>query len=143
MERTAIAAGILDRIMEALFDRALVRRIRLPQRPSDGVAHATARFAARLRGGRTGGEVGDVEVRVLVPQDEAGAATVLVRWTRNGYGFWYEKETRIGVVETAEEADLVGVDMVLTAVGWTAHGSVPLRSMVRAFRKVRKTGSAA
>lgn len=141
--RAQVAAGILDRIMEAIFDRALTSRERLPQRPSDGVAHATARFSARLRGGTRGGAVGDLRVVVLVPQDAMGQATVTVRWTRDGYGFWYEKETRVGAVAAAEDADLVGVGMVLTAVGWTARGTVPLRSMVRAFHKVRKTGAAA
>jgi hypothetical protein len=141
-DRAAVAAGILDRIMETIFDRSLTSRERLPQRPSDGVAHATARFNARLRGAK-GRPVGDLRVVVLVPQDAAREVTVTMRWTRDGYGFWYEKETRVGTVETADDADLVGVDMILTAVGWTANGSVPLRSMVRAFRKVRKTGAAA
>ena len=87
--------------------------------------------------------MGDIRVVVLVPQDLERAVTVTVRWTRDGYGFWYEKVTRVGAVETAEDADMVGVDMVLTAVGWTANGSVPLRSMIRAFRKVRKAGGIA
>ena len=141
-DRTTVAAGILDRIMETIFDRALTSRERLPQRPSDGVAYATARFSARLKGAN-GRPVGDLRVVVLVPQDAARAVTVTVRWTRDGYGFWYEKENRVGTAETAEDADLVGVEMILTAVGWTANGSVPLRSMIRAFHKVRKTGSAA
>jgi len=128
--------------METIFDRRLTARERLPQRPSDGVAHATARFSARLRGAK-GRPVGDLRVVVLVPQDAEHSATVTVRWTRDVYGFWYEKETRIGAVKTADDADLVGVEMILTAVGWTANGSVPLRSMIRAFHKVRKTGSAA
>jgi hypothetical protein len=141
-QRAQVAAGILDRIMETIFERHLTARERLPQRPSDGVAHATARFSARLLGAR-GRPVGDLRVVVLVPQDADRGAAVTVRWTRDGYGFWYEKETRVGAVAAPEDADLVGVDMVLTAVGWTAEGSVPLRSMIRVFRKVRKTGAAA
>lgn len=137
--RTAVAAGILDRIMEAIFDRRLAARARLPQRPSDGVARATARFASRLRGPK-GKEVGDLRVVVLVPHDPAGPATATVRWTRDAYGFWFEKEGKLGAVEAPEDADLVGVGMVLTAVQWTAEGSVPLRSMVRAFRRIRKAG---
>ena len=138
-EREKVAAGILDRVMDTMFDRNLIANAHLPRRSSDGVAHATARFKSRLKGAK-GKLVGDLRVTVLVPQDAAGQATVTVRWTRDGYGFWYEKDTKIGTVKEPENADLVGVGMVLTAVKWTADGTVPLRSMIRAFRKVRKSG---
>jgi hypothetical protein len=82
-----------------------------------------------------------VRVVVIVPNDPAEAADVHVRWSRMGFAFWYVKTADVGVVEAADDADLTAVEMILTAVGWTASGSVPVRSMNRMFPKVRRSAS--
>jgi len=135
-----VASWILGRIEDALDARHLTARAGRFRRIADGTTYATARFTGRMLGGRHGGEIGAVRVLVMVPQDEGGAVIVQVRWTRDAYGFWFERELRLPPVVggEAEDVDLVGVDMVITAVRWTAEGAVPLRSMKRTFHTVRK-----
>lgn len=135
--RAQVAGDLRDRVLAALRDRLLVGQDARRPLPAGGQARATARITARLLGPARA-LVGDVRVVVVVPRRPGEDATVNVRWTRNAFGFWYVKTVAVGPVADAAEADLAALDMVLTAVGWTAHGSVPLRSMNRAFPKVRK-----
>lgn len=139
-ERVQVAGDFLDAVRTALRDRRLIAREAPQPRPSQGAARTTARLVAPLLGPNKR-PVGTVRVLVIVPNDPLDGVDVHVRWTRVGFAFWYVKTVDLGPLEDAEAADLAGVEMVLTAVGWTASGSVPLRSMNRAFPKVRKSAS--
>jgi len=139
-ERAQVAAGLLDRVRAMLRERRLTTREAPQPRPSQGAARATARLWAPLLGTNKR-PVGEVRVVVIVPNDPAEAADVHVRWSRAGFGFWYVKTADVGVVGEAEDADLAAVEMILTAVGWTASGSVPVRSMNMMFPKVRRSVS--
>lgn len=139
-ERVKVASDVLDRVRAILRERRLVEREAQQPRPSQGAARATARLKAPLLGTNKR-PVGEVRVLVIVPNDPLDGVDVHIRWTRVGFAFWYVKTVDLGPLEDAEAADLAGVEMVLTAVGWTASGSVPLRSMNRAFPKVRKSAS--
>jgi hypothetical protein len=139
-EWVQVAGDLLDAVRTALRDRRLIAREAPQPRPSQGAARTTARLVAPLLGPNKR-PVGTVRVLVIVPNDPLDGVDVHVRWTRVGFAFWYVKTVDLGPLEDAEAADLAGVEMVLTAVGWTASGSVPLRSMNRAFPKVRKSAS--
>lgn len=140
LDRVTIADGVLRRVREILRERRLVTFESLQPRPSQGAAHATARLKAPLQGPNRR-PVGEVRVLVIVPNHPGDGVDVHIRWTRTAFAFWYVKTVDLGPVLALEDADLAGVEMVLTAVGWTASGSVPLRSMNRAFPKVRKSAS--
>jgi hypothetical protein len=139
-DRAKVAAGILDRVRGMMRKRRLIAREAPQPRPSQGAARSTAKLSAPLLGPDKR-VVGDVRVVVIAPNDPAEAADVHVRWSRKAFGFWYVKTADVGVVGEAEDADLAAVEMILTAVGWTASGSVPLRSMNRMFPKVRRSVS--
>jgi hypothetical protein len=62
-----------------------------------------------------------------------------VQWTRHAFGFWYTKKfTLKDVVDDTEDVDPDKLMHELRPVTWTADGSVPLRSMNRNFKKVKK-----
>jgi hypothetical protein len=139
-ERADLAANLLDRVRSSLRGRRLIAQEAQQPRPSQGAARATARLKAPLLG-TDKRVVGEVRVVVIVPSSVSDQVEVNVRWTRTAFGFWYVKTAKLGLVETADDVDMAAVEMILTAVGWTASGSVPLRSMNRAFPKVRKSAS--
>ena len=121
-------------------ERRLIEREAQQPRPSQGAARSTARLKAPLLG-TDKRVVGEVRAVVVVPNAIEDTVEVNIRWTRTAFGFWYVKTAKLGSVEEVKDVDLAGIEMILTAVGWTASGSVPLRSMNRAFPKVRKSAS--
>ena len=87
---------------------------------------------------RRGNLVGEVRVRVMVPMDQRLPISVLVEWTRDFFGFWYQEEIRL---ENSEDPTKVFMNQFVKVMSWvktTADGTVRLVSMNRLHRRVRK-----
>lgn len=87
---------------------------------------------------RRGDLIGEARVRVTVPEDRTLQISVLVEWTRDAFGFWYQEEIKL---KNSDDPTGAFMDQFVKAMNWvktTADGSIRVISMNRMHRKIRK-----
>jgi hypothetical protein len=87
---------------------------------------------------RRGDLVGEVRIKISVPESRNLDISVMVEWTRDAFGFWYQEEIRM---ENSDDPTKAFMDQFVKAMKWvktTADGTVRVASMNRLHKKVRK-----
>ena len=87
---------------------------------------------------RRGDIVGETRVKVQVPDSRELPISVLVEWTRDAFGFWYQENIKL---QNSDDPTKAFMDQFLKAMNWvktTADGTVKLVSMNRLHRKIKK-----
>lgn len=82
--------------------------------------------------------IGRYRVTMYVPDDMQFKISVLVEWTRDVFGFWYQDAFRIDNIDNPIPALLNRFRESMKWIRTTADGLVKVASMNRMFRKMRK-----
>lgn len=136
-DRGEAAMSILGMTYQILDNRHVVMSPKITREPQETPIDYVAKLVAPMIDGRRN-KIGEVRVFVYVPK-EWDDATVLIEWTRDAMGFWFQKE----VVLKDGASDVEGISLTplknaVHHVNSTARGSVPLESMLRTMKTRKK-----
>jgi len=137
------AQGILDDLRANLVSRGLIRRAKSTPAPFSTPTTRETMLVAPLYKKRTM-ERGVIRVFVSVPRidDEVDpGAEVRVDWSLNLGGVWYTVTATVRNALDVSMRDYASVLPAFIAVEHTVNGVVPLRSINRAYKKIKKNKS--
>lgn len=127
----------LDMIHGVLVRMNRVKHELVSARPADVPGKFEMKLVSKLLNNKRV-PVGLIRVYVTVP-DNGDDIKYRVEWTRNAFGFWYWKEfTFKNVVDDPDDVSLRTIRTELNPVIKTADGTVPVKSMNRMYKKIKK-----
>lgn len=134
------AQAILDELRANLSSRGLIRRANVTPSPFGTPTTWETMLVAPLYKKRTM-ERGVIRIFVAVPRvDKEGdpGAEVRVDWSLNLGGVWYTVTAKVKSALDATKRDYALVKPALKAAENTINGTVPLRSINRGYKKIKK-----
>jgi hypothetical protein len=137
-DKSLAAISVMRLIIGMLSREGMVFHPHITLRPIDSPTEYTMRMVSVLHNKKRD-QIGMVRVWVIVSKirDEI---KVKIEWTRNAFGFWFTKLIIFkGEAKGTSSVKLADLRTVIGQIRQTTEGTVKLQSMIRTFKKVKKS----